>query len=272
MSFLSGAAEGAFLAIQDYAPAAARSVMAGAALAASVSSAQAGDDRTRYVNKHIVITFDRSDSVDTKESEMLFKGVAAGLQGVEAQAYLNQGICYAMTAVVFSGSAKAAPSVIVCSTDDVRNYAQTMLWDSTTSSISPNLPYVYSATTSVRSALAAAAALFDQEEALGFISEARSVLVIGDGQGEDPGKTMETRNLLAEKYNASVSGVVVDGGDDDSDNTLNFYKEAVCTPEGALYHDASGYTVRIQQGACLKVPGFEGVEAGVGKAMSVIQF
>lgn len=255
MSFLSGAATSAFTALQDYTPAAARSVMAGIALAGSVQAVEAGD-RPIYVSKNIALLVDRSDSIDPNEEKALFRGIAEGLQGEEARAYFKQGLCYALTTIVFSKSTAAAPTEIVCSMDDVKAYAEKTLWDSAASSIPAGAPTVDSDGTLIYTALMRAAKLFGEEEELGISPEMRAVLIVGDGDGTNLDMAKAQRDNLAKTYSAVVNGVVVAAG---RNNLLNSYRKHVCSPEKRVSSLAAS--------KCIQVEGFEGVGEGVASVL-----
>lgn len=256
MSFLPRAATSAFNVIQDYTPAAMRSVMAGIALAGSVQAVEAGDSPI-YVSKNIALVVDRSGSVDADEEKALFRGIAEGLQSEEARAYFKQGLCYALTTIVFSNSTSAAPTEIVCNMDEVRAYAEKTLWDSKTSSIPAGAPKVDSDGTQIYAGLMRAAKLFGEEKKLGISSEMRAVLIVGDGSGSMMDMAGAQRDNLAEVYFAAVSGVVVAG---EGGNLLKDYSDYVCSPQ---IDRPSG----LAASKCIQVKGFEGVGEGVAMVL-----
>lgn len=256
MSFLSGAAKSAFTVIEDYTPAAARSVMAGAALAASVSSAGAANSPI-YVSKNIALLVDRSGSVDEEEEKALFRGIAEGLQSVEADAYFKQGLCYALTTIVFSNATGSAPTEVVCSMDEVKAYAEKTLWDPKTSSIPAGAPFVDSDGTQIYAALMRAAKLFGEEKRLGISSEMRAVLIVGDGTGTVMDMARAQRDNLAETYSAAVSGVVIAG---EGGSLLDEYRDYVCSPE-------KGRPPGLAASKCIQVQSFEGVGEGVAEVL-----
>ena len=236
---------------------------------------QTTEHEIRYVDRHLVFVIDVSGSVEPAERVAMQRGIAEALASEENSGHFTGFSDYAMTVVFFADSARSLQTVFVSSQEEAIDSLSASLWDFESSLPASNLTGVGSGT-DMYDALLLVDEIYDTEQSEGFSSISKSVVVLGDAAPSPSDMIAVQIGHLAQTHGATVHALpVVLGQTDDSapgHSTVQFFREAVATPEGLLHVTEEGGIYRVQQGVTMPVLDATNVSFVVGQALDLNRF
>jgi hypothetical protein len=206
------------------------SAVSGIFMSAAAVTAQAEPVKPPvFVDMHAVFVLDVSGSMDAVERDIVAEGLYKGITSPEVLENFDDGLHYAFTLVLYGSIPARKVTTIVTNVEQAKAFIDEFIYDLDTGLARP-LPSLGGGTDTT-SALIEVGNIFSMEEALGFISGQKAVIVTGDDDSFNPLVGIETLSL-GTKYGATVYGLPIMTNVPEGSILGDHFRSHLTTPAG----------------------------------------